>query len=361
MKKIVLCVPSLCTGGAERFTTDLALNIDKSKFEVFVAVTRLHTDTPLKHLLEENGINIIDLSGNRYLQMLKKQLRFLRKEKPDVIHAQIGSILHMMLACKLCKVPLRLYTVHNEAKLLYGSNRVKREIYKMAFSLFHFKPIAICPTVKQTLIDDMDIPEDSIIVVNNGVDVQRFTPLDKPCDDETVHIISVGTLYWIKNQLMTINAVCAIHDMGYKIDLTLLGDGEDRDKIKEAIQNHHAERFIFTPGSKKNVEDDLRKANIYVSASKTEGLPLSILEAMACGLPVVATDAGGTRDIVHNGENGFLVKVDDTKELQDAILKVIDDKTLRIKFSQASRKIAEIWSAENCTRGYEKVYNATME
>lgn len=358
MKKIVICVPSLAIGGAERFAVDLAVTINKEQHEVVVAITRTYVESFLKQTLEENNIRVVDLSAKDYPNMLKKQLRFLRVERPNVVHAQIGSILHMMLACKLCKVPMRLYTVHNEAALLYGTNKVKKEIYKLAFSFFHFKPIAICPTVKQTLIDDMGIPADSITVVNNGVDTYRFTPSNRLKDDSTIHVISVGTLYWIKNQLMTIEAVCAIHDMGYRINLTLLGDGEDREKIEETIKNNHAENYIFTHGSKKNVEDYLKGSDIYVSASKTEGLPLSILEAMACGLPIVATNAGGTKDIVHNGENGFLVKVDDARELQDALLKIIDDKTLRMNFSQASRRIAEIWSSENCTHGYEKLYNS---
>lgn len=356
MKKIAICVPSLAIGGAERFAVDLAISIDKSKFKVMFLITRTNVESFLKSLLEQNGIQIVDLAAKDYPTMLHKQLQFLRKERPDVVHAQTGSILHMMLACKICNIPNRLYTVHNEANLLYGSSILKKEIYKMGFSFFGFKPVAICPTVKQTLIEDMGISENQIVVVNNGVDIKRFTPVETICNDGVVHIISVGTLYWIKNQLMTIHVVSELHRMGYKVELTLLGDGVDRDKIQKEIERKKAENYIFAPGSKKNVEDYLRKADIYVSASKTEGLPLSILEAMACGLPVVATDAGGTKDIVKNGVNGFLVKVDDEEEMRSAIQKIIDNKILRREYSYKSREIAEQWSAENCTRGYEAQY-----
>lgn len=358
MKKVVICVPSLAIGGAERFAVDLAIAIDKSRFKVIVAITRTNVESFLKSLLEQNGIQIVSLAAKDYPTMLCKQIQFLKKERPDVVHAQTGSILHLMVACKLCGVPVRLYTVHNEANLLYGNSKLKKEIYKLGFSFFGFKPVAICPTVKQTIIDDMGISANRIAVVNNGVDIKRFMPARISHNDEVVRIISVGTLYWIKNQLMTIHAVVALHGLGYKVELTLLGDGEDRDRIRNEIEKNKAESYIFIPGSKKNVEDYLNKSDIYVSASKTEGLPLSILEAMACGLPVVATDAGGTKDIVQNGVNGFLVGIDDEDNLKQALQKLINNKTLQKNCALESRIIAEKWSAENCTQGYEALYSS---
>ena len=157
---------------------------------------------------------------------------------------------------------------------------------------------------------------------------------------------------------MTIRVVVALHEFGYKVELTLLGDGEDREKIKNAIKANNADSYIFTLGLKKNVEDYLKKSDIYVSASKTEGLPLSILEAMACGLPVVATDAGGTRDIVKDGINGFLIEVDNEVEMKAALQQLINNKQLRKACSAKSREIAEQWSVEKCTQGYEMLYES---
>lgn len=358
MKKVVICVPSLAIGGAEQFAVNLAIAVNKHRFKVVVAVTRTNVDTFLKQLLEESGIQIIDLAAENYLRMLHKQMQFLKKERPHVVHAQTGSILHMMLACKLCNTPIRLYTVHNEARLLYGNSKLKKKIYKTGFTFFDFRPIAICPTVKQTLIEDMGIPANYITVVNNGVDTKRFTPDHLVYNGEITRIISAGRLCWIKNQLMIVRVVSTLHKLGYKVELVLLGDGVDRDKIRNEIHKNGAESYIFTLGLKKNVHDYLRQSNIYVSASRTEGLPLSILEAMACGLPIVATDAGGTKDIVKNGINGFLVKVDDEDGMQEALQKLIDDKILQRNYAYKSREIAEQWSTEDCTYGYEKLYDA---
>lgn len=358
MKKVAICIPSLEMGGAEKFVVDLASSIDKEKYEVIVAVTRYMTNSHLKMILTNRQIKIVDLSSKNYLFMSLKQLLFLKKEKPKVVHANIGSVLHIMLACELCRIPTRLYTVHNEAKLLYSGNKFKKLLYKLAFSKFKFKPIAACPSIKKTLIDDMDITPDSIAIVNNGVDTIRFTPQVSKGNDGIIRVISVGTLYWIKNQLMTVRVVSAIHKLGYKIELTLLGNGEDYDKINSIIEKNEAKDYIFLLGIKNNVEDHLRMSDIYISASKTEGLPLSILEAMACGLPIIATDAGGTKDIVHDKENGFIIGVDDEDALRSALLALIQNKELQVKFSQESRRIAEEWSATNCTQGYEKLYDS---
>ena len=357
MQKILVCVPSLATGGAEKFAVDLAIQLNQKGYKVIVVQTRQNIESFLKKALLNLNIRVEDISGRSYIEMLNKQIEFFKKEKPDIVHANTGSILHIMLACLICKIPKRIYTVHNEAKLLYGKSFIKKGIYKMAFSFFKFTPVAICQTVKETLINDMKINNDRIPVVNNGVDIKRFSPNFTRCDrGEEIKIISVGTLYWIKNQEMIIRTIANIHNQQKRVSLTLLGDGENRTSIEKLIFDLNAESYIFVPGKKKDVENYLRNSDIYVSASKTEGLPLSILEAMACGLPVVATNAGGTKDIVKNNINGYVVPIDGTREFEQSIIELINNTDRRKKFSKESRKIAEDWSIENCIKGYVTLY-----
>ena len=357
MKKVVLCTPTLLGGGAERFVVDLAIELNKDKnYEIIVAETRISVESFLKQRLIDSGVRIVELSANSYIEMTKKQLIFLKKEKPDVIHANIGSMFHIMLACWILKIPKRIYTVHNEAKLLYGKNKLKKFIYKKAFSFFKFIPVAICPTVKDTIVKDMGINEKSIQVVNNGIDIERFQPNFFKKSEDELKIISVGSFYWIKNQKMMIEAVYNLKNSGKNVSLTLLGDGEDRLSIEKLILDLKAEKYIFVPGIKKDVEKYLKDSDIYISASKTEGLPLSILEGMACGLPVVTTMAGGVKDIVSHKKNGFLVPIDDEEEFEKFISELLENKQEREVFGRESRKIAEQWSLQNCVEGYKKIY-----
>ena len=356
MKKVFLCIPSLATGGAEKFVVDLATRINPSIFEVVVVETRYDVDSPFKQQLLNKGIRIVDLSDKSFFKMTGKQISFFKKEKPDIVHANIGSVLHIMLSSCLCGIPKRIYTVHNEAYLLYKGNKFKRLAYKAAFSLFGFIPVAICPTVKETLIDQLGIKESKIPVVNNGVDISAFNTGSFYFDVKDIRLISVGSLYWIKNQELIIRTAIDLHKTGMNVSLTLVGDGEDREKLESIIKKESAETYIHLVGRKNNVADYLKDSNIYVSASSTEGLPLSVLEAMACGLPVIATKAGGIKDIVRDGENGYLFEFNNREMLKECICRLCSDIEAIKNFSLNSRHIAEEWSIDKCVSGYEHLY-----
>ena len=352
-KKVLICVPAMDVGGAEKFAVDLALHLDKRKFDVRVAETRRNSNSFLVNVLKENNIEIVDLSGKNYLVMLKKQLTYLKKEKIDVVHTQIGSLLHMMLACKLKGVKTRVYTLHNEANLFYGENIIMKFIFRSAFTCFNFKAVAISKTIKESLINYLHI--DDIEVINNGVDTNVFRPVEKE-DSSTIKIISVGSLYWIKNQEMMIKAVSKIYENNKNIDLTLLGDGEDRDKLEKMVSELKASSYIHILGRKQNVADYLQASDIYISVSKTEGLPLSIAEAMASGLPIVATKAGGVVDLVKDNENGYLVNIDDLDRFTDRLNCLIENKGIREEFSKKSLDLVQNWTIEKCVSSYEKLY-----
>lgn len=355
MKKVILCIPSLETGGAERFTVELARRLDPQKFDVTVAVTRYMSDSRFKKALIDNGVHVVDLSAKNFFAMLRRQLAFFRSEKPDIIHANTGAVLHVMLACTLCKIPGRIYTVHNEAKLLYNDHFFKKYAYKAAFSLFRFTPVAVCDAVRETLCRDMNLPAEKIYTVYNGVDTARFRPVQRSAE-KVVRAVSVGSLYAVKNQSMTVRVIKSLHDEGLLMTLDLVGDGEDRAKLQTLIHELHAENYITLCGVLDDVAAELQKADLFISASKTEGLPLSVLEAMACGLPIIATAAGGCRDIVWDGENGFLTPIDDEHALKAAVKALAENKALREKFGAASRRLSEQWSIQSCVNGYEALY-----
>lgn len=352
-KKVLICVPALDVGGAEKFAVDLALHLEKTKFDVRVAETRRNSNSFLVDVLNKNNIEIVDLSGSNYFVMLRKQLAYLKKEKFDVVHTQIGSLLHMMLACKLLGVKNRIFTLHNEASLIYGENKIMKLAFKSAFTCFNFKAVAISKTIKQSLIDYLHIND--IYVINNGVDTDVFKPNEKK-DSSLIKIISVGTLYWIKNQEMMIKAVVKIYQSNKNIDLTLLGDGEDRNKLEKMVDDYKASSYIHILGRKQNVAHYLGASDIYISASKTEGLPLSIAEAMASGLPIVATKAGGVVDLVKDNVNGYLVEIDDLDMFTDRLNFLIENKKIREAFSKKSIDLVQDWTLLKCVNSYEKLY-----
>lgn len=356
MKKIVLCIPNLLTGGAEKFVVDLAKRIDAKKNRVCVAITRDGCDSDFKQQLTEAGIRVVDLSSQNYIKMTWNQLRFFKEEKPDVVHANIGAVLHVMVATKLAKVPKRIFTVHNEAKLLHGGSCLKKMLYRLAFGFFGFVPVAICEYVKMSMMLEFGYHSQKIPIVCNGVDTEQFSQKER-YRDEDIELVTTGTVYWIKNQLAIVKVVEELSSRYKNIHLTILGDGEDFEKVREYVMSHGLDEFISMPGRCNNVAEYLQKSDIYVSASLTEGLPLSILEAMATGLPIVATDAGGTVDIVKNNVNGIVVEKNNEKALVAALEKMIVDSCYRSKCGEASRELAKQWDIRHCLQGYQELYN----
>ena len=361
MMKVVLCIPSLRTAGAEKFVVDLATNFKQDAMKIYIAVTRNNKIETFKDLLNEKHIEIIDLSDRSFFKMLKKQIKFLKEIKPDVVHANIGSLFHIMLATKLVGTKVRLYTVHNEAKLLYGDSKIRKLFYKLAFTFFKFKPIAICETVKKTMVEEFGLKYKNMYTVNNGVDINAFHTKEKNFNKDEIVFINTGTMYWVKNQGQIIDAFHEISKKYENVKLILLGDGQDRKKLQKQIEEKNLVDLVEMPGKVSNVGEYLRNADVYVSASLTEGLPLSMLEAMASGLPVITSDAGGSVDIVSSDVNGFVFEKGNTEDLINAMEILVKDKHCREIYSNNSRRIAESWSLDKCAEHYFNIYKKELK
>ena len=141
------------------------------------------------------------------------------------------------------------------------------------------------------------------------------------------------------------------------IRLVILGDGEERKKLELSVKEKGLIDVVYMPGICTNVNEYLKNADIYVSASLTEGLPLSMLEAMASGLPIVTSDAGGSVDLVKSEINGIIYSKGEVNALKEALETLIINEEKRLSYANNSRKIAEQWSIENCVSGYEALYN----
>lgn len=356
-KKVMLCIPSLALGGAEKFVVDLASHMDKTKYDVTVAITRNSTQTIFRDQLFQSKVRIVDLSGGNYFEMCVKQCAYLMKERPDVIHANVGSILHILLVCLFFPKIRKLYTVHNEPKLLYHDNLIKKAIYKFAFKCGGFIPVGISKTIQEEVAADFGLRIKETRVVNNGVDTELFSfnPIKK--NQDIIEIITTGRLHKVKNQEQLIRVFSELIQVEPNLRLMVLGEGDTRAALEKQIHELGIIDYVSMPGMKKNVSEYLQQADIYVSTSLTEGLPLSILEAMSCGLPVVATDVGGTKDIVNDGVNGFMISKNDDKALYEAILKLVISKNLRNEMGNNAHLTSQSWSLTQCAENYGKLYD----
>ncbi|MDD4582927.1 MAG: glycosyltransferase [Eubacteriales bacterium] len=359
MRSVIIFIPTLITGGAEKLVVDLAVNIDKEIFDVSVAVvsgTIPEGFVPNKFLsiLEKNNIKIFNLKGKNKFETAKNIRKLFRKKRPDIIHTNLNTVLYVMLFAAIYDTKIRIFTFHNVANLSgYG---LKKQLYKLAFKILNFTPVAICDLVKSTISKDFNIPFEKIPCIYNGVDTKAFYPKIRSFEKRTVQLISTGILYHIKNHKLLIDAFAKVELRHTDIHLNILGDGELREELERQITEYGLEDKINILGITDDVAYYLNLADIYVMSSNSEGLPLSVLEAMACGLPIITTEAGGVVDIVKNGENGFITPVGDVESLSRAMIELIENDKLRKAMGTASRKKAIELDILNCVGKYQKLY-----
>jgi len=173
-------------------------------------------------------------------------------------------------------------------------------------------------------------------------------------DPEDFIIISIGELNKNKNHIQLIRAMKIIEDP--KIKCIIAGDGILKKELEEEIVKNKMENKIFLLGYRKDIIQLLFMSDLLVSCSIREGLPKNVMEAMACGLPVIAANNRGHRDLIHNEENGMLIKIGDSIGLKQSIEKLKNSKELRLKMGEENLKIIKNFSLKIAISEIEKIY-----
>lgn len=355
MKKIMICIPTLASAGAERFATELACNIHRDRYEPIVLVTnRLNENSAFYKKLISEDIKVYDFSNCSYRKRIWKIRNLIRTEKPAIIHTNVGAALHMLLPILFSFTKSKhLFTAHSMGYRIFTG--IKKKIMYFCFHAKLVIPVAICDTVKSSLVDAYNLKKDNIECVYNGVDTNEFCPERKQNNDRYIVFVTTGTLYHIKNHKLLIDAFAIVHEKEPNTKLRIIGDGELKSELMDQVERLGLTQAVIFEGNQSNVSHFLNMSDIYCCSSKVEGLPISVLEAMACGLPVITTPAGGVVDIIKDGKNGFIVK-GDTLLFSEKMLELVNNVKLREKMAFKSREYAEKYSIKNCILGYENLY-----
>jgi glycosyltransferase involved in cell wall biosynthesis len=204
----------------------------------------------------------------------------------------------------------------------------------------------------------LDVP---IEVIPNPMPLSDsgFKPDEAPREKKEKSIVYMGRLSREKDVDKVLEAYAHIRALkGKDVRLVIIGDGPRREELEgRAAELGIAEGVTFTGFLRgKELADELRRHDVFVTASKSENMPVSVLEAMASGLPVVAVAALGMREIVREGVNGFLAPPDDTQSIAEHLLKIISDPILRKKFALASSELALLHDPALIATRHEELY-----
>jgi glycosyltransferase involved in cell wall biosynthesis len=362
MSTAVLLITELAYGGTPRTVQRLALGLGQRGRRVHVASLCSAVDIAAE--LESRGVPVVGFGiERRGVAMATRDLaRFLRTTRPAVLHT---FNFHANLLGRVVGAALRLPGIVASERSVESAKppwRVRGD--RLTWRLAHRWTVN-AEAVGDVLRARERIDPRRIDVVPTGIDLARFEP--RPRDDgfRAAHgigdtealLVCVGRLDRYKGHDHLLDAFAKLARERPRARLVLVGDGRFRDALTARVRSAGlADRVCFT-GALGDVRPALAAADVFVQASDEEGLPGAVLEAMAMGLPVVATDVGGTREAVEGGVTGLLVPARDAAALATAVTRLLDDPGLAARFASFGRKrVAEEFSSERELTLIEEVY-----
>lgn len=346
------------------FVFDEAQMLVKNRFEVHV-VTQHNPKIPYNEVMD--GIHVHrfkwlepkEFKALVHFKGLKDNFRLVtylislffnliivtRKYNIDIIHAHstIPTGLIGVIVAKIMKKPVFI-TAHGMDINNFENSSFFKQLIKFSLNNCN-KAIAVSSDLAEKM-RYLGVDQDKIIILRNAVDTDKFKP---------THIKTVRKNYDIKNNILilfvgyldTFKGIFELIDAFYEVNtknknsmLMIIGEGPKEDELKKRVSNLGLVKSVIFTGKvpPMNIHEYYQSADIFVLPSHTEGIPLSILEAMSCGLPIISSCVGGIPEVVEDGKNGFLVSPKDKMQLTVKLETLIDDPNLRKKFVNRSIK-----------------------
>jgi glycosyltransferase involved in cell wall biosynthesis len=331
-------------GGAEHVAAHWAMHLDRSRFEPMLCATRLIAETgPLLDELRDADVPVLQLRRRRRADLAAwaPLVSLLRRERVDVVHAHMfGANVWGTVLGRLTRVPV--IVAHEHSWSFEGSplrRLLDRELIARGASVF----VATSTEDRDKMVAIERVPFSKVRVLPNGIPPLR-APSGRDIRAElgiapgAPLVGSVGELHPAKAFDVLIAATAALRSRFPELRVVVAGEGGDRGRLERAIEEHGVEGSFALLGRREDVPDLLAALDVAVSSSAREGSPLSVMEYMAAGLPVVATRVGGIPDLIDDGVHGLLVPPDDPEQLASAIERVLADEPLRLSLGEQARE-----------------------
>ena len=354
--RVMIVVHGLETGGAEMMVLHLARELSRAGHPV--RVVSLHGDeTDVAGLIRRAGIDVVALNkaggpDPRTVLRLRAQMRDF---SPAVVHTHLPVLEYVLPAVRLYGRRVKvIHTVHNIARE-ETRHRVLREVNRLAFS-HGVVPVALNEEVRSSICREYALPPSAVPVVGNGIDLDAFRgPQRRGLRGAGARLLCVARLAPAKNHALLLRTVARLRESGRDVSLTLVGDGPLRGALEERARELGISERVRFAGRRTDTAAFYRDCDLFVLLSDYEGMPMSIIEAMASGLPVVATRAGGVAELVDDGVNGALVEAD-AAAAAGAIAAICDDPALYARLSAGAVRTSSPYSAEAMMEKYVDLY-----
>jgi len=347
-------------GGAERMMVHLAGGLGRE----YRSEAALIRDSWLGMALQRRGIPVTMLRRNSEgsFAILRNLLMLIRKRQVEILHTHEFFMNTLgLVASRLTGVPL-VATVHGRN---YYADRFRRRVAYRLVGKFGAQMIAVSEDIRGFLVERVGIPAGRIRVVPNGVPVdeepshERLSRLRRTLglDEQNRVVGTVGSLYPVKGHTYLIDAAVPVVRRFPDVVFLIVGRGGLREELEAQAQRLGVARYFRFVGHRDDVSDLLGVCNVFVLPSLSEGMPLSLLEAMAAGVPPVATRVGGVAEVIEHGRTGLLVPAADSHALAENVITLLEDRALARDIGESARKVVvRRFSLTGMVQTYREIY-----
>ncbi len=322
-------------GGLERVALDLCRQVDPGEFESRILCVR--EAGSLAPLAREHGIEVEALGARGWLLGTLRVARRLRRLRPHVLHTHNpGSHRVGVPARLLARVPVLVHTKHGrnnpgDARAVASNRRLAR---------FSDVVVAVSRDAAEVATSLERIPESKVRVIHNGIELGECLPASA-WDRWPPRAITVARLDPVKDQATMLRGLRRAVDARPDLQLEIVGDGPSRESLERLVGELRLGANVSFAGYRRDVASLLLRPQVFLLSSVSEGIALTLLEAMAAGLPAVVTDVGGNREVVEPGVSGLLVPAGQPDLLGEQLLSLLGDAAKSRAFGAAGRARVE--------------------
>jgi sugar transferase (PEP-CTERM/EpsH1 system associated) len=368
-------VNRFAVGGLENGLVNLVNRLPEDSWRHgVIALTDI--DESFARRIERPGVELLGLGkrAGHAVKLYPRLRRIFAERRPAIVHTRNLAALEASVPAWLARVPARIHGEHGRNVEDLDGSRVRYRLVRRAYSPFVTRYVALSRDLERYLRDGVGIRADRIAQIYNGVDTERFKPHQQgrapiagsPFNDPALWLVgTVGRLEAVKDQANLARAsVDAVHRSAAareRLRLVIVGDGARRMDVEHILEAGGVRDLAWLPGERTDIPDLMRALDCFVLPSLAEGISNTILEAMASGLPVIATRVGGNAELMEPDMTGRLVPAADSQALARAVLAYFAEPALARRHGRAGRNLVERrFSLDRMVMQYHELYSRVL-
>lgn len=353
--KIVQVMPDFGLAGAETMVENLSCGLTAEGHDVLV-ISFFDLHTAITERIENRGIKIKYLGKKRGFDpsIISKMRKIIKAYQPDVIHTHRYVLPYAFLASMGFKAK-RVHTVHNVAQK--EQTKVGKNINRVLFRYFNVAPVALSKEIQRTIQEVYGLPDNRIPVVFNGIDLSRCIVKESYARKDTFTVLHIGRFMDVKNHELLLRSFARFKGQHSDARLQLLGDGELKENMMQLAGQLDITDAVEFAGLQSNVYPWLHNADVFILPSKFEGMPMTLIEAMGTGLPIIASNVGGIPDMLSSQKEALLIEPKEEKIIE-ALEMVYSDAKKREYWGRNALQRSSLFSSQAMARKYLQLYSS---